>query len=113
EAGEAGDAAARTAWLRGALRAYRYLLDRDPNRIQALAHSVERYARDLEAAGLTDEQLDRTYTRSVIRRYALHAGLPLLLVLPLAAWGLMAHGLPYQLTRLVVRALRPNPDVEA
>src|SRR5262249_26837564 len=85
ETGEAGDAAARTAWLRGALRAYRYLLDRDPNRIQALAHSVERYARDLEAAGLTDEQLDRTYTRSVIRRYALHEGLPLLLGVPLAA----------------------------
>jgi 1-acyl-sn-glycerol-3-phosphate acyltransferase len=118
EAGEpadngAGEAPVRTAWLQRALRAYRYLLARDPDRIQALAQSVERYARDLEGAGVTDEQLSRSYAPSVVRRYALHEGLPLLLGVPLAALGLVIHVLPYQLTWLVVRTLRPDPDAEA
>jgi 1-acyl-sn-glycerol-3-phosphate acyltransferase len=103
----------RTEWLRRALRAYRYLLARDPERIQAVVHSVERYARDLAGAGVTDEQLSRTYAPSVVRRYALHEGLPLLMGVPLAALGLVVHGLPYELIRLAVRLLRPEPDVEA
>ena len=118
EAGAPADAGvaegpARTAWLQRALRAYRYLLTRDPDRIQAVVHSVERYARDLAGAGVTDEQLSRTYAPSVIRRYALHEGLPLLLGVPLAVLGLVVHALPYQLIRLAVRLLRPEPDVEA
>jgi hypothetical protein len=32
---------------------------------------------------------------------------------PLAAAGLVAHAVPYQLTGLVVRGLRPDPDAEA
>jgi 1-acyl-sn-glycerol-3-phosphate acyltransferase len=118
EAGEptgagAGEGLARTAWLQRALRAYRYLLARDPDRIKALEQSVGRYARDLAGAGVTDEQLSRTYAPSVVRRYALREGLPLLLGVPLAALGLVAHVLPYQLTQLVVRVLRPDPDAEA
>src|SRR5262249_23651008 len=74
---------------------------------------VERYARDLAGAGVTDEQLSRTYAPSVVRRYALHEGLPLLLGVPLAALGLVVHGLAYELIRLAVRLLRPEPDVEA
>ncbi len=118
EAGEpaaagAGEAPIPTAWLQRALRAYRYLLARDPDRIQALVHALERYARDLAGAGVTDAQLSRSYAPSVVRRYALREGLPLLLGVPLAALGLVVHLLPYQLTRLVVRIFRPDLDAEA
>jgi hypothetical protein len=44
---------------------------------------------------------------------ALREGTSLLLGLPLAAWGIASHAVPYQATRLAVGALRPPPDVEA
>ena len=46
-------------------------------------------------------------------RYALREAMSFLVGLPLAAAGLVVHALPYQLTRLVVRGLRPDPDTEA
>lgn len=113
EAGEADGAAARAAWLRGALQAYRYLEAREPGRIEALMHAVEGYAKDLEAARLTAGQVSPAYPASVVWRYALREGLALLLGLPLAAWGLVNHLAPYQLTRLAVRLLRAEADVEA
>ncbi len=113
EAGEGDGVAVRAAWLRGALRAYRYLEAREPARIEALMHAVEGYAKDLEAAGLAAGQLPSAYPASVVGRYALREGLSLLLGFPLAAWGLATHVAPYQATRLTVRLRRPEGDVEA
>ena len=45
--------------------------------------------------------------RASARRYALREGLALLGGLPLAAWGLASHALPYWLTR-VARAVAPD-----
>jgi hypothetical protein len=48
-----------------------------------------------------------------VLRYALRQGLALVLGLPLALWGVVNHALPYSLTAVAVRALRPEADVEA
>jgi 1-acyl-sn-glycerol-3-phosphate acyltransferase len=108
-----GDVAARAEWVKMAIRGYRYLLTREPARIEALMRATERYAKDLELAGLTDRQLAQTYPAAVVWRYAWREGLSLLGGLPLGLWGVLSHALPYQLTRAAVRLARPDPDVEA
>lgn len=113
ESGEPDAAAPRAAWMRGALRVYRYLEAREPARIEAVIHAAEGYAKDLDAAGLNEGQLAPSYPAAVAWRYALREGFALLLGLPLAAWGLANHVAPYQLTRVAARLLRPEPDVEA
>ncbi len=113
ESGDSEEPAAQTAWMQAALRAYRHHLARDPARVEALAQAVERFANDLESIGLGEPALPRRYPPRVVARYALREGLSLGLGLPLAAWGLVAHGLPYQLTRLAVRLMRPEADTEA
>jgi 1-acyl-sn-glycerol-3-phosphate acyltransferase len=100
------DPAARTAWMQAALRAYRYHLARDPARLDALAHRVEGFAKDAEAAGWVPRR-GRSW------RYAMREAVSFLVGFPLAAAGLVAHAVPYQLTGLVVRGLRPDPDAEA
>ena len=55
----------------------------------------------------------RAYPPGVARRYALREGLALLGGLPLAAWGLASHALPYWLTALVARGSRTSADVTA
>jgi hypothetical protein len=104
------DPAARTAWMQSALRAYRHHLARDPARLDALARGVEGFARDAEAAGWGAGGSPRP---APAWRYALRGAASFLLGLPLAAAGLIVHAVPYQLTRLVVRALRPDPDADA
>ena len=107
------NAVARTHWMQRVMRAYRYLQPREPARIEAFRREVERYVKDLELAGLTGRQLARSYTGGAVWRYAVREGLSLLLGLPLALWGIANHLIPYQLTALGVRLVRPEPNVEA
>ncbi|MEK7370254.1 MAG: lysophospholipid acyltransferase family protein, partial [candidate division NC10 bacterium] len=111
--GSAEDAAARTAWMQRTLRAYRTLRPLAPARVARFREEVERHAKDLELAGLTGLEPAGPATARAARRHALREGASLLLGLPLAAWGIASHALPYQATRLAVGALRPAPDVEA
>jgi 1-acyl-sn-glycerol-3-phosphate acyltransferase len=104
------DPASRTAWMQAALRAYRYHLGRDPARLDALAHRVEGFAKDAEAAGWAAGGPPRA---APSWRYAGREAVSFGVGLPLAAAGLVVHAVPYQLTRLVVRRLRPDPDAEA
>jgi 1-acyl-sn-glycerol-3-phosphate acyltransferase len=104
------DPVSRTAWMQAALRAYRFHLGRDPARLDALAHRVEGFAKDAEAAGWAGGGTPRP---ALSWRYALREAVSFLVGLPLAAAGLVAHAVPYQLTRLVVRGLRPEADAEA
>jgi 1-acyl-sn-glycerol-3-phosphate acyltransferase len=109
----ARDPAARAEWRQRAGRAYRYLSGRDPAAVATVRSQLERYAKDLEDAGLTGRQLGQRYPSGVVADYALRQAAVLLLGLPLALWGLVNHSLAYWLTALAVRALRPEPDVEA
>ena len=110
---DARDAGARTAWMQGAMRAYRHFREHDPRRVARFRAEVERYLSDLERAGLSDRGLTQPYSVGAVSRYALRAATSLLLALPLAVWGLASHLLPYTLTALCTRLIKPEPDEEA
>jgi len=103
----------RAAWRRRAARAHAHLALTEPARTAALRSRLERYVKDLELAGLTNRDLTQGYGASTVLRYGLREGLALLFSLPLALWGLANHVVPYQATALVVRLLKPEPDVLA
>ncbi len=109
----AWDAAARGAWRRRATRAYRYLSGQDPARLAALRGQMERYVKDVDVAGLRTAVLLRPPAAGVALRYAAGQLAALLGGLPLALWGLASHVVPYWITSLVARLLRPQADVEA
>jgi 1-acyl-sn-glycerol-3-phosphate acyltransferase len=117
-----GDAAAgapsgsrmdRVAWLQVAARAHRWLAAREPVRVSRLRAEVDRYLADLERLGLSPRVVSRAYSPGVVGRYAVREGLALLGGLPLAAWGVASHALPYALTALAARCLAPSGDVAA
>jgi glycerol-3-phosphate O-acyltransferase/dihydroxyacetone phosphate acyltransferase len=105
--------AERVAWIQAALRAYRWLEPRAPARVAQLRAEVERYLADLEGLSLSPHVVGRGYPPGVARRYALKEGLAFLAGLPLAAWGLASHALPYWLTALAARGLATSADVTA
>ena len=107
------DAAARAAWMRGAMDAYRRLRGGAPVRASRFRTDVERYAKDLELAGLGPTQPGRTYRAGAVWRFAVREGAALLGGLPLALWGITAHAIPYRATALAVRVRAPEPDEEA
>ena len=112
-AGSGWDAGARADWRRRATRAYRYLLHREPARIEVLRGLMERYVKDVEAAGLgTAVGLSPPRAR-VALGYAARQLAVLVAGLPLALWGLATHLPPYGLTWAAMRLLRPEADVEA
>jgi 1-acyl-sn-glycerol-3-phosphate acyltransferase len=113
ESGDAGAPGLQATWMRQAARAYRYLAAHEPDHLDRLTAAVDGYAADLARAGLSDRALVARYPAGVVARYAVREGVPLLLGLPLALLGLLLHGVPYQLTRLVVRLGRPSGDTEA
>jgi hypothetical protein len=103
----------RIAWVQGAARAYRWLAPHEPIRVGRLRVEVERYLADLERLGLSPQVVGRVYPPGVVARYAAREGLALLGGLPLAAWGVMSHALPYALTALAARGLATTADVAA
>jgi len=107
------DETTRIAWLQRVMRAYRSLLDRDPERVAAVRRQLETYAKELELAGLESAQLSRAYPPGVVARFALREGGSLLFGAPLALWGIAVHFVPYQLTGAVVRYLRRTAEEEA
>jgi glycerol-3-phosphate O-acyltransferase/dihydroxyacetone phosphate acyltransferase len=113
ERGGEWDATARADWRRRATRAYRYLSRHDPGRLSRLRGEMERYIKDLDAAGLRTAVLLKPPAPGVALRYAGVQLAALLGGLPLALWGLASHALPYWLTWAAARLLRPSGDVEA
>ncbi len=107
------DEAAGVAWGQQGMRVYRYLCETAPERVVALRRRLEAYGQELARAGAAGPPPGRGYPPSVVLGYAVREGLPLLLGLPLALVGLVVHALPYRLTGLGVRAMRPTLDVEA
>jgi 1-acyl-sn-glycerol-3-phosphate acyltransferase len=104
-----GSVAERAAWKRQTLRAARDLAVHAPARLAAVRLALRDYAEDLEAVDVRAE----SYRPAFVIRYVIRESLSLALGLPLAVWGLVNHVVPYQLTAVAVRALRPEPDTEA
>jgi 1-acyl-sn-glycerol-3-phosphate acyltransferase len=112
-AGAGWDAGTRADWRRRATRAYRYLLHREPARIEALRGLMERYVKDVDAAGLGTAMGLTPPPARVALGYSARQLAVLVAGLPLAAWGLATHLPPYWLTRTAMRLLRPEADAEA
>jgi 1-acyl-sn-glycerol-3-phosphate acyltransferase len=108
-----GDASAQIDWMRRVLRARAYLAEREGARVEDFRRALERYARDLDHARLSAGTLTTAYPPSTVAAYALREGLLLALELPVALLGMALHGIPYRLTALVVRLVRPDADTVA
>jgi 1-acyl-sn-glycerol-3-phosphate acyltransferase len=112
-AGAGWDVGARADWRRRATRAYRYLLHREPARIETLRGLMERYVKDVDAAGLGTAVGFKPPAARVALGYAARHLAVLVAGLPLALWGLATHLPAYWLTGAAMRLLRPEADVEA
>ncbi len=106
-----GGQSTRVAALQEVAQARRVLLERAPERLMAFRRHVETYSKELESSGLSHGVLPASYPPRVVVRWAIREALPLVVSLPLAFCGIIIHGIPYQLTALVVRALK-RPDEE-
>lgn len=83
------------------------------DRVRALRRELEGFVADMDRHGLTNVQLSRTYAPNIVARFALHQGFALLVGAPLALCGMVLHGVPFQLTALVVRGLHRTDEEEA
>ena len=90
----------RLAWMREGARRLHALPLELRERVERVRRELARYEKD---AGTATPPAGR----------ALRDGAVLALGLPLAVLGVLIHGLGYRATVLVVRALRPEPDVSA
>lgn len=107
------DATSRTVWLREVGRAYRALLEREPERLRRLRRGLEAYSEILERSGLRGRHLEQSYSPAGVLRYATRQVFLLLVTLPLAFAGTVLHGPGFWLTDTAVGLARPQPDTEA
>jgi len=111
--GAAADAEASLAWRREVMRAARALAERAPDRVTEFRQRLEAYRAHLSESGLSDAELGRPYTVSVVARWTVGNAVKLAITLPLALWGIASHALPYALTRVAVGAMRRTEEEEA
>jgi glycerol-3-phosphate O-acyltransferase / dihydroxyacetone phosphate acyltransferase len=109
----APNAAASLAWRRQVMESAHALAERAPQRISEFRRRLELYRANLEASGLVDEELSLPYTPMRVVRWVAVNAASLGLTLPLAAWGILAHALPYWLTGVAVRALHRTDEEDA
>src|SRR5207253_5859938 len=84
-----------------------------PERVAQFRRRLEAYRARLSESGLSDAQLGRPYTASVVARWIAGNAVKLGVTLPLALWGIASHAAPYVLTRVAVVAMRRTEDEEA
>jgi glycerol-3-phosphate O-acyltransferase/dihydroxyacetone phosphate acyltransferase len=101
------------AWRREVMRAARALSERAPERVAEFRRRLEVYRARLSESGLSDAELGRPYTASVVVRWTVANAAKLAVTLPLALWGIASHALPYALTRAAVGAMRRTEEEEA
>lgn len=114
EAGEVSRApAARVAWLQRAMRTYRELLVRAPERVTMFRRDLDAFCSELERAGLASTRIPPVQTVGSIGRFAAREAFALTFGLPVALYGILAHGIPYRLTGVIVRRLGRTDEEEA
>src|SRR5439155_4547215 len=111
--GAAAGAEASLAWRREVMRAARALAERAPERVAEFRRRLEAYRAHLSESGLSDAEVGRPYTPSVVVRWTVVNAAKLAITLPLALWGIASHALPYALTRVAVAAMRRTEEEEA
>jgi glycerol-3-phosphate O-acyltransferase / dihydroxyacetone phosphate acyltransferase len=111
EGGEVpADPAGRVAWLRSAMRSYRLLLARAPERVAAFRQRLAELEAEVESSGLGLAQ--PVTPAGLAGRMVLQAAILLLLSLSALA-GIALHVAPYKLTKLGVRLLKATDEEEA
>jgi len=107
------DPAGRVAWLRSAMRSYRLLLERAPERVAAFRQRLADLETEVERSGLRLSRLARPATPiRLAGRVAWQAATLVLLSLP-ALLGIVLHVLPYKLTGVGVKLLKATDEEEA
>ncbi|HEX3528919.1 MAG TPA: 1-acyl-sn-glycerol-3-phosphate acyltransferase [Thermoanaerobaculia bacterium] len=107
------DSAGRVAWLRSAMRSYRLLLERAPERVAAFRQRLAELETEVERSGLGLARLDHPVTPARLAgRVAWQTVLLSLLSLP-ALVGIALHIAPYELTGVGVRMLKATDEEEA
>jgi glycerol-3-phosphate O-acyltransferase / dihydroxyacetone phosphate acyltransferase len=101
------------SWKQRAMRAARYLAAHEPDAVAEVRRCAELYRAHLDEVGITSAQLGRPYTARLVADYVVRNVSWLALGLPLAAWGLACHALPYWLTGRVVARLGRTREEEA
>jgi len=107
------DPAGRVAWLRGAMRGYRLLLERAPAQVAAFRQRLAELVADVERAGFGLAGLARPATPARLAGRAGWEAAILLLLVPLAFVGIVLHIVPYKLTGWGVRMLKATDEEEA
>ena len=105
--------AGRVAWLRSAMRSYRLLLERAPDRVAGFRQRLVELAGDVERAGFSLAGLARPATPARLAGRAALRAANLLLFAPLALAGIALHGVPYELTGWGVKKLKATDEEEA
>jgi glycerol-3-phosphate O-acyltransferase/dihydroxyacetone phosphate acyltransferase len=114
EGGEVpADPAGRVAWLRRAMRSYRLLLERAPERVAAFRQQLEELVVEMERSGLGPDGLARPATPARLAGRVAWQAAALLLLSPLALAGIALHVVPYELTGLAVRKMKRTDEEEA
>ncbi len=107
----ADDPAARAAWRR---RAAPVLAAPEMDaRADGLRRELRRLVDELDGTGLAARALFASYPPGAVLRYTWRQTAALLVALPAALAGLLAHAVPYRLTAAVARALGADADVAA
>lgn len=89
---------------------YRVMKELLPERVGAVARSVDTYDRMLRATGFTDEQVVSSYPWGRIFGYLMRTLLRLCVYSPLAAVGALLNWLPYRVTDMIARPLEKRPQ---
>ncbi len=96
--------------LRRLSDAQRALRRRAPEQVEALTRKLRRFQRLCDRFGVKDYHLKARYDAAIVARFTLRSLFFLLVVFPLAAWGVAHSFLPYQLTRHLARRLARGSD---
>ncbi|MCG3192986.1 MAG: lysophospholipid acyltransferase family protein [Thermoanaerobaculia bacterium] len=104
--------AERVIWLQRAMRTYRLLAERFPDRVAAFRQELDSLAADVERAQLDPARLARSASPSRLAGRAAWEAFLLLLGAPAALVGIAVHALPYHLTGFVdARLERTDEEV--
>jgi glycerol-3-phosphate O-acyltransferase / dihydroxyacetone phosphate acyltransferase len=103
----------RVRWLQAAAEAYASQVQRAPERLTRYVRRLQRFAADLDGAGLTLKSLGEERSAARATRFALRQAFHLLVGAPLALCGFLIHGLPYALVGLAVRLIPHGGEEEA
>lgn len=85
--------------LRSLTVAHRWLRFAEPGRIAVLREKLKRFERLCRRYGVQDYQLNLRYSPGVVARFLLRTLLFLVLIFPVALWGVVHSALPFLATR--------------